>query len=119
MLDQNIQEALSQLDKNSKKTMSQSVKWAGVFGFFIVLLVAGGLWMRQEAIPTVSEEQLSRLIVVASRTSDNDPIRLLGDVERHMGKKFQNFSKVERANALSYLIQHIELDHRRQELISY
>ncbi|NVJ93106.1 MAG: hypothetical protein HWE34_15690 [Methylocystaceae bacterium] len=84
-----------------------------------MMIVTGALWIRQEAIPTVSEEQLSRLIVVASRTSDNDPIRLLGDVERHMGKKFQDFSKVERANALSYLIKHIELDHKRQELISY
>ncbi len=119
MLDPNIQKALAELDKSSKKSMPQSMKWAGVFGFFMVLTVAGVLWIRQESIPTVSEEQLSRLIVVASRTSDNDPIRLLVDVERHMGKKFQDFSKAERANALSYLIKHIELDHKRQELISY
>jgi len=120
MLNQDIQNALSTLDNRSKKKTKNKMVFSILLGvgLFAAVLTAGWRYY-EDPMPTVSVDHLSRLIIIASRTSDNDPIRLLGDIERHMGKKMQDLSSSERANALSYLMGHIELHYNQKDLISY
>jgi hypothetical protein len=119
MLNQNIQDALMKLDHGASKRKKKRSLSAMLAGVAIIFTIAGGVWTYEQITPSVSMDHLSRLIILASRTSDNDPIRLLGDIERRMGKKMQNLSNAERVDALGYLMNHIELHHNRQELISY
>ena len=119
MYDKNIQDALSKLDRSTQKRNPKRIVGFVALGFAIAMTIAGGTWFYSQSVPVVSEENLSRLIIVASRSSDNDPIRLLVDVERHVGKKIQHFSNKERVNAMGYLMSHIELNYNKQELISY
>ncbi|WP_417831561.1 hypothetical protein [Terasakiella sp.] len=119
MFDQNIQDALAKLDVNAKKRKRKRSLVVSIAGLALIFSVLGGVWGYQQMMPTVSMDHLSRLIIVASRSSDNDPIRLLGDIERRMGKKMDKLSNAERVDAVAYLMNHIELHHNRQELISY
>ncbi|WP_419798510.1 MAG: hypothetical protein ACNI26_02130 [Terasakiella sp.] len=119
MFDQNIQNALAKLDVNAKKRKRKRSLIVSLAGLALIFSVFGGVWGYQQMMPSVSMDHLSRLIIVASRSSDNDPIRLLGDIERRMGKKMENLSNTERVDAVAYLMNHIELHHNRQELISY
>jgi hypothetical protein len=119
MFDQSLQNRLSQLDLAVKKSKKSYRYKMMTLGFVLTVPIFGGFWAYQQPIPEVSVDHLARMVIIASRTSDNDPIRLLGDVERHMGKKIQNLSKVERADALNFLMSHIDLHHNREELISY
>lgn len=119
MLNQDIQKALQKLDRTAEKRRNKRRIQMVVSGLFMLSLAVGGVTYYHKSVPDVTAAHLSRMIIIASRTSDNDPIRLLGDVERHMGKKLQELSNAERANAMNFLISHIELHHNRQELISY
>lgn len=119
MLDQDIQSALSKLDQSSKATRHKRYALFGLVGFVFLLAAIGGSVYQKKQVPEVTAEHLSRLIVIASRTSNNDPVRLLGDVERYMGKRMRSLSDKERMAALSFLIGHIELNHNKQELITY
>ncbi|NVK18505.1 MAG: hypothetical protein HWE30_07425 [Methylocystaceae bacterium] len=119
MLDEDLQKTLSKLDDTSKKRKFHRFGSAGIAGVVFAFAVLSGVVFYQHSVPKVSEDQLSRLIIIASRNSNNDPISLLSDVERHMGKKVQELSNVERANALNYLMGHIELHNNPTELISY
>ncbi len=119
MLDHDIQKALSQLDSGSKATKYNRYMIGAVFGFALILSTIGVGVAYKQTGPDVSTEHLSRLIVIASRTSKNDPVRLLGDVERHMGKRVNTLTGAERMAALGFLIKHIELNHNKQELITY
>lgn len=119
MYDQNLQKMLNTLDTSKIKTPRKRYLYAPFIGFLVLGAVIAGSVYYSNTFPKVTEEDLARLIVVASKTSDNDPIRILGDVERHMGKDVKDFSQQERAGAINYLMNHIELHHKNQSLISY
>jgi len=119
MFDQNIQDALAKLDVNAKKRKRKRSLVVSIAGLALIFSIFSGALVYQQMMPSVSMDHLSRLIIVASRSSDNDPIRLLGDIERRMGKKMEKLSNAERVDAVAYLMNHIELHHNRQELISY
>jgi len=119
MFDQDIQNTLEKLDKGAKRRKKKRSFGIALAGVALCLSLAGGALLYKQVVPTVSMDHLSRLIVLASRSSDNDPIRLLGDIEQRMGKKMQYLSNAERVDALGYLMDHIELHHNRQELITY
>ncbi len=120
MYNQNIQDALNKLDRGAKTKRRFRALGYSLAGVAIALLIGGGLWMyAAKPSTTLTADQLSRLIIIASRNSDNDPIRLLSDLERQMGKRIQELSMRERADALDYLMDHIELNHNHQELVHY
>ncbi|MDV7340455.1 hypothetical protein RYZ26_12690 [Terasakiella sp. A23] len=119
MINHDIQKALSELDAGSKATRHNRYLMGALFGFALVVSGLGVGFTYKQSGPDVSTEHLSRLIVIASRTSKNDPVRLLGDVERYMGKRVHTLSGEERMAALGFLIKHIELNHNKQELITY
>ncbi len=119
MLDKDIQDALSKLDNSAKKSSFQRYGLAAVLGVALMLCMVGGYAFYKQAVPEISEKQLSQMIVVAARTSDNDPLRLLGEVERHIGKRLSDFSIIERADALTYLMDHIDLHKSKEALIYY
>jgi len=119
VLDQDLQTALSRLNKGAKKRKQKKSLLIAVAGVALSISVVFGLWAQQKQVPQISADHLTRLIVIASRTSDNDPVRLMGDLERYMGKNLSSLTHVERANALSFLMTHIELHHNKQEMISY
>jgi hypothetical protein len=119
MLNQDIQNALQELDTRTQKKKNKRVLGSSMIGVVLLVAALGGVWFYKQSVPTVTMDHLSRMIIIASRTSDNDPIRLLGDIEREMGKSVQDLSNRERAKALNYLMSHIDLHHNRKELITY
>ena len=119
MYNQDIQDALAQLDKGTTKKSFKRYIFGISVSAVVLATVAIGSWAYKSNMPEMTDDHLSRLIIIASRTSNNDPIRMLGDIERHLGKTIPEFSTSDRADAISFLMKHIELHHNRQELISY
>ena len=119
MYNQNIQDALLKLDKKAKRKNTKRYALAGLIGIVFTLGTLGGYVYTQSTSPKITEGQLSRLVIIASRTSDNDPVRLIGEIERYMGKPVEDMNSRERANAMGFLMSHIELHHKKQEMISY
>ena len=118
MFDENIQAALKKLDKSVPKKRRYATPLIAAMTVFI--LTAGvGLWSFNSMVPAVSQDNLLRMIIVSSRNSTVDPIRLMLSVEERAGKKIEDFDSVDRAKALEFLMNKIELQKDRTEMVVY
>jgi len=118
MLDENLQTALKELDASvaKKKGYSRSVV---VVLFALVVLGGVSVIGYEKAIPSITQDNFMRMIVISSRSGEIDPVRLLINVEQKMGKKADDFNRLDRANAVQYLLDRVEIQKRNTEQLVY
>ena len=118
MLDQDLQNALTKLDKSVPLKRRFGAP-ALIASLLMTAVIGGGAWGYDRFVPDVSQDRLMRMIVIASRSGEIDPVRLLLTVEEKVGKKADNFNGLDRAQALEYLIDKIDLDKAKPEWVVY
>ncbi|SCA57179.1 hypothetical protein MTBPR1_40202 [Candidatus Terasakiella magnetica] len=118
MFDANIQATLEKLDQSVPK--KKRFFWPLVSGLSVLVVSLGvGLWSYERYMPSITQDDLVRMIVVSSRNGQVDPVRLMYKVEEQVGKKVDDFNRLDRAQAVEYLLEKMELNKSRQELVVY
>ncbi|WP_135081790.1 hypothetical protein [Terasakiella sp. SH-1] len=118
MFDANIQSALEKLDQSVPK--KKRFLWPAVSAACVLVTsLAVGAWSFDRYMPSITQEDMLRMIVVSSRSGQVDPVRLMYNIEEQIGKKVDNFNRLDRAQAVEYLLEKIELEKERQEFVVY
>ncbi|WP_028877800.1 hypothetical protein [Terasakiella pusilla] len=118
MFDEDLQDALAKLDKSVPLKRRYGLPALATV-VFTTFAVAMGTWSYQSFVPDVSQDRLMRMIVIASRGGEVDPVRLLMSVEEKLGKKADKFNGMDRAQAVEYLIDEIDLQKSNKEWVVY
>jgi len=118
MFDENLQNALTKLDKSVPLRRRYGLP-AFIGSMLLTVSIGVAAWGYNNFVPDVSQDRLMRMIVIASRGGEIDPVHLLLSVEEKLGKKAGSFNGVDRAQAVEYLIDKIDLDQQKPEWVVY